>query len=212
MSGRNALLLAAAVSALAGCTVPRMGPAAAVPAMGVTQWRAIATRDDRRRLRDWRTAWVEALDEARPKHEREIVAEGRLLDPDAALPDPAPPAGDYRCRTIKLGSKGGGALDYVVHPAFHCRIEAQGSGSLAFAKRDGVQRPVGRIFPENSRRMIFLGTLQLGDERGTLRYGHDQARNLAAIVERVGEGRWRMVFPYPHYESTVDVVELVPGG
>ncbi|MEA3002382.1 MAG: hypothetical protein QOH81_1170, partial [Sphingomonadales bacterium] len=121
MSGRNALLLAAAISALAGCTESRLGPAAAVPAVGVTQWRALATRDDRRRLRDWRKAWVAALDQARPGHEREIAAGGRLLDPDAALPDPAPPPGDYRCRTIKLGAQGGGTIDYIAHPAFRCR-------------------------------------------------------------------------------------------
>ena len=54
-----ALLLAAA--ATAGCTAQHSGPAAAVPAIGVTQWRSLATRDDRRRLRDWRKAWVKAL-------------------------------------------------------------------------------------------------------------------------------------------------------
>ncbi|MDB5691438.1 MAG: hypothetical protein JWO81_501 [Alphaproteobacteria bacterium] len=212
MTGRSLLLLAAATAALAACTVHRAGPAAAVPATGITQWRMIATRDDHRRVRDWRKAWVKALGQARPGHKREIAAEGRLLDPDAALPDPAPPPGAYRCRTLKLGARGGTGLDYVAYPAFRCRIEAQGDGSLAFVKVDGAQRAVGRIFPENSRRMVFLGTLQLGDEQGTLRYGHDQARDLAAIVERVGERRWRLAFPYPHYESTLDVVELVPAG
>ena len=28
--------------------------------------------------------------------------------------------------------------------------------------------------------------------------------------ERVGERRWRLVFPYPHFESMVDVLELIP--
>jgi hypothetical protein len=193
---------------LAGCATHIVGPAAAVPAVGVTQWRMIATRDDRRRLSNWRKAWVKALGQARPKHGSEIAAEGRLLDPDAALSDPAPPPGDYRCRTIKLGGQAG----YVVYPAFRCRVDSSAGGSLAFAKAGGPQRPEGRIFPESSRRMIFLGTLQLGDEAGTLRYGHDKDRDLAALVERVGERRWRLVFPSPHFESTIDVMELVPAG
>jgi hypothetical protein len=205
-----ALLITAA--ATAGCTAEHEGPAAAVPALGVTQWRSLATRDDRRRIRDWRTAWVKALGEARPGHQAEIAAAGPLLDPDAALADPTPPPGDYRCRTIKLGAEGGGALRYVAYPAYRCRIEASADGTLAFEKVEGSQRQVGRIFPDTSRRMVFLGTLQLGDEKGALRYGHDEKRDLAALVERVGPRRWRLAFPHPHFESTMDVTELVPAG
>jgi hypothetical protein len=206
------LLSLAAAALLAACTTDRSGPAAAVPLIDATQWRAIATRDDRRRLSDWRKVWVKALGEARPRHQAEIAAEGALLQPDAALPEPAPPPGDYRCRTIKLGIQPGGTLDYAAYPAFRCRIETDESDTLVFTKIGGPQRPVGRIFPENSRRMIFLGTLQLGDEPGTMRYGHDKVRDLAAIVERIGPRRWRLAFPNPHFESRLDVIELVPTG
>jgi hypothetical protein len=206
------LLPLTAAATLAACTADRSGPSAAVPLVEATQWRALATRDDRRRLRDWRKAWVKALGEARPAHRAEIAAEGTLLEPDAALPEPAPPPGDYRCRTIKLGTQPGGTLDYAGYTAVRCRIETDESETLVFTKTGGPQRPVGRIFPENSRRMIFLGTLQLGDEPGTMRYGHDKVRDLAAIVERIGPRRWRLVFPNPHFESRLDVIELVPAG
>ena len=33
---------------------------------------------------------------------------------------------------------------------------------------------------------------------------------MAGLVERIGDNRWRLVFPYPHFESTLDVLELVP--
>ena len=121
----------------------------------------------------------------------------------------APPAGDYRCRVLKLGSRGGGTLQYVAYPRFDCRISA-GAGVMDFVKLTGSQRPVGRLFADGDRRMIFLGTLQLGDERGTLRYGHDRQRDMIGIVERVGERRWRLVFPWPAYESNLDVIELLP--
>ncbi|HEX8583161.1 MAG TPA: DUF4893 domain-containing protein [Allosphingosinicella sp.] len=201
---------AALLLALAACTAPGTGPAEAVPQ--VDGWRSVATEADRARLRDWRDAWLKALKKARGAgHGSEIAAEGVLLQPDTALDGAAPPAGDYRCRTIKIGAKSEGLLEYIAYPAFRCRIGA-GDGARDFAKLTGSQRPIGRLFPENGRRMIFLGTLQLGDEAGTLRYGHDAERAMAGILERVGERRWRLVFPSPHYESLIDVIELIPEG
>ena len=50
----------------------------------------------------------------------------------------------------------------------------------------------------------------LGDETRALRYGRDRERDLIGVVERVGADRWRIAFPRPHYESLLDVIELVP--
>jgi Domain of unknown function (DUF4893) len=193
----------------AGCAAQPVGPAAAVPETG--GWRAISSEADRARLRGWRAVWVKALGQARAAgHGGEIAAEAPLLDPDAALAPVGLAAGDYRCRTIKLGAPAGGFLPYVAYPAFRCRIDPAGEGGFAFAKLTGSQRPVGRIFPDTAARMVFLGTLALGDEQGTLRYGHDRERDMVGIVERIGERRWRIAFPSPHFESLTDVVELVP--
>ncbi|HEY0413138.1 MAG TPA: DUF4893 domain-containing protein [Allosphingosinicella sp.] len=197
--------------ALAACAARPVGPVAAVPE--ATSWRSAASDSDRARLRKWRSDWVKALGQAHGAgHGAEIAAEGALLDPDAALAPVDPAPGDYACRTIKLGTPEGatGGLAYVAYPAFRCRIEAGEGGSFGFVKLTGSQRPVGRIFPDIARRMVFLGTLQLGDEQGVLRYGHDETRDMVALVERIGDRRWRLVFPAPHFESLTDVVELVP--
>lgn len=173
-------------------------------------WRDVATERDRVRVREWRSAWVEALREARAAgHAAEIEREGVLLHPDSAQLRPAPPVGDYRCRVIKVGGQGD-LLDYIAYPAFRCRIRPERDGRLSFVKLTGSQRPVGFIYPDDTRRMIFLGTLQLGDERRSLRYGVDDERDMAGIVERIGDRRWRIVFPRPAFESIVDVLELVP--
>ena len=173
-------------------------------------WREIATSNDRSRLRSWRTAWVEALAKAKAAgHQEEIEKEGALLDPDAALTDPIPPAGNYACRVIKMGAKGQGGVDYIAYPTFNCRISAEAT-RLSFAKLNGSQRPIGFILPDTNRRAIFLGTMQLGDERRSLEYGEDRDRDMAGVVERIGPQRWRIEFPYPHFESTADVFELVP--
>ena len=81
---------------------------------------------------------------------------------------------------------------------------------MSFAKLTGSQRPIGHILPSVGERRVFLGTLQLGDERRALEYGHDRDRDMAGIVERIGEQRWRLAFPYPAFESTIDIIELVP--
>ena len=60
--------------------------------------------------------------------------------------------------------------------------------------------------------MIFLGAMMLGDESRPLPYGRDAERDMAGIVERVGPLRWRVAFPYPRWESIVDILELVPKG
>jgi hypothetical protein len=210
---KYALRLSAAAFALiaAGCGAHRDGVA---PANGKQSldWHRSATANDRQRLRGWRTAWTEGLAKARAsKHDAELAREGVLLDPDAAVQWRAPPDGLYSCRTIKIGAQSAGMLDYVAYPAFDCRIRTE-NGVMRFAKLTGSQRPIGLLLPQTPNRMIFLGTLQLGDETRTFKYGGDQDRDLAAMVERIGESRWRLVFPYPHFESTIDVMELVPKG
>lgn len=187
---------------------------AAAPAMAredvPADWHKVATQADRGRLRTWRQAWTEALAKARAAgHGREIAAQGALFDPDRALAGAKPPAGDYRCRVFKLGGQRSGNRDFVAYPPFRCRIDPEGQ-TLSFYKIGGSQRPVGLVFDDGGYRQIFLGTLMLGDERGAIDYGRDASRDMAGLVERIGPHRWRMVLPYPHFESLLDVIELVP--
>ena len=207
-----ALASAASAQPDATCITPAQTCASRTRAeRPIPTWRTVATEDDRRRIRQWRDAFTEALAEARDAgHGEEISREGALLEPDVARPGAALAPGDYLCRTVKLGSRGETGLDFVAYPAFACRVAAHVDGLLHFTKLTGSQRPVGRLFDEHTRRQIFLGTLQLGDETAVLRYGRDRERNLAGIVERIGDNRWRILFPYPHFESTLDVIELVP--
>jgi hypothetical protein len=173
-------------------------------------WREIATTTDRDRLREWRDSFSKAVAAARVSgHGAEIEREGALLDPDGALANPAIPDGRYRCRMTKLGARSDGLLDYIAYPAFTCVIGRDGSVQR-LDKRSGSQRYVGVIFPHDAMRSVFLGTLVLGDETRAMRYGQDETRNIAGHVERIGERRWRVVMPRPHYESLTDVMELVP--
>jgi len=173
-------------------------------------WREVASETDREQLREWRKTFVGALGAARRSgHSAEIAREGALLEPDAALRGGPIPSGVYRCRVIKLGAKSEGMLDYVSYPPFECRITPQ-NGVQKFTKLSGSQRHVGLILPGDMIREVFLGTLVLGDELGAMQYGVDETRNIAGFVERIGPARWRLVMPRPHFESQLDVMELVP--
>ena len=185
-------------------------PTGTVISAPTRDWRAIAKSDDRERLRDWRDAFVDGLKAARAAgHAEAIAREGVLLQPDAALAGGPVPNGNYRCRVIKLGAKSPGLLDYVAYPAFACRIR-QERDLQGFAKLTGSQRHVGLIFPGDAIRQVFLGTLVLGDELRAMQYGRDKERDVAGFVERIGPNRWRMLMPRPHFESHIDVMELVP--
>jgi hypothetical protein len=50
----------------------------------------------------------------------------------------------------------------------------------------------------------------LGDETRAMQYGEDRMRDVAGYVERIGPERWRLIMPEPHFESRMDVMELVP--
>ena len=195
------ILAALSLLYLAACaTTPATPP--------VQHWQNVVTAEDRVKLRDWRKAFTRALEQARAaNHGSEIASEGVLLEPDAALGGPIPD-GNYKCRVIKLGAKRAGMLEYVAYPAFHCRIDH--GKAQRFTKLNGSQRHVGLIYPADQLHQVFLGTLVLGDETTAYQYGSDPDRDVAGWVERIGDNRWRMVLPYPNYESVLDVIDLTP--
>ncbi len=204
---RAALLLAFGL-ALPACSA--LPPTGTVIPSATRDWRGIATVDDRDRLRGWRDAFVAGVKAARAAgHSAEVAREGALLEPDSALGGGAIPNGNYRCRVIKLGAKTPGLLDFIAYPYFQCRIR-QERDVQGFAKLTGSQRQVGLIFGNDAVRQVFLGTLVLGDEGSAMRYGRDRERDVAGYVERIGASQWRLIMPRPHFESKIDVLELVP--
>ncbi len=201
-------LLATFAMMTAGCSAIEQ-PSGLIPRW-TTAYREVISEDDHIRLRDWRSTFVEALAAARKTgHGSEIDREGALLDPDAAIAGPAIPNGTYACRVIKLGAKDPGNLDFVSYPGFTCRIRPERT-LQRLGKLSGAQRYVGLIFPGDGIRTVFLGTLAFADESRVLQYGQDEQRDVAGYVERIGPNRWRLIMPQPHFESRLDVMELVP--
>ena len=195
---------------LTGCDVIEQ-PSGLIPRY-TTAYRQVMSENDRVRLRDWRKTFETALASARAGgRSAEIDREGALLDPDAAIAGPALPNGMYRCRVIKLGAKDPGNRLYAAYGPFTCRIR-QERQLQRLGKLNGAQRYVGLIFPGDPIRNVFFGTLVLADETRALHYGQDEKRDVAGYFERIGPARWRIVMPLPHFESKLDILELVPEG
>ena len=217
LSVRNPVrgLALTAVLAVAACASTPPPPPAPPSGGGsgavLMDWRGVITSSVRDRYQRRDAAWTLALQQARRQRgSGDLDSLGDLIDPRAGRADVAPPPGNYRCRTVKLGSQGGeDGLGYVVYGWFACRIEQSPRG-LKFTKLTGSQRPSGLLFPENDRHMLMLGSMALAQEPAANSYGRNPDRDLVAVLERIGEARWRLVLPWPQYESNLDLIELVP--
>jgi len=171
------------------------------------RWQDIVTPSDADRLAKRDAAFADALAEVRAsEYAGELAGNALLYDPKKRLDTPLPPAGKYLCATHKLG---GQFLAFIAYPDFACAIYGTGA-RRQFVKLTGSQRPVGFIYADGKRNGVFLGSLMLGDDAALVPYGQDKERDLAGTVERIGKAHWRIVFPNPYYESTMDIIELRP--
>ena len=202
--------------AIASCQTKPKPPRGVTPTVEVgaplkaNVWKQVATTADEDRLARLGLAWQEALAEARRNYAVDIRREGNLLMPRAALPRPEPTPGSYNCRLIKLGRATPKTRAYESFKPFFCYVEVEDE-LLTIVKQTGSQRPAGRLWEDDdSSRLIFLGSLALGDEDQPRAYGDDPKRDMAGVLERIGPFRWRLVIPWPQSTSKLDVFELTP--
>lgn len=167
------------------------------------------TRADRDRIGRLDEAWKSAREDAvRAGHGDDLRRLGPVADPRVNLSRPQPTPGRYQCRTIKIGSAGEGMLPYIAYGWFRCTVNLTPGGDLILTKTTGSQRPVGLICPDHRNATRFVGVLALGSETRAPRYGADADRDMVGEVRRVGDERWRIAFPWPAYESKLDILEL----
>jgi hypothetical protein len=202
-------------AAMAGCTAQQTAPkhipeVVVAPPTKASVWGQVATVADKDRIARLNAAWTAALAEASKGSADEIRKEGPLLKRDSALPRPAPTPGSYNCRLIKLGSATLKDKPFESFKPFFCYVEVEGD-LLTIVKQTGSQRPAGRLWEDDDpTRLIFLGSLALGDEQQPLGYGDDPKRDMAGVLQRIAPFRWRLVIPWPQSTSKLDVFELTP--
>jgi len=206
----------ACVVALSGCETKQPLPPgvhASVevgPPLKSEAWKAVATAADEDRIARLGLAWQEALADASKTNAADVRREGQLLLPRSALPRPEPTPGSYNCRLIKLGKATAKDKSYETFKPFFCYVEVE-DNLLTIVKQTGSQRPAGRLWEDDdATRLVFLGSLALGDETVPRAYGDDPKRDMAGVLDRIGPFRWRLVIPWPQSTSKLDVFELTP--
>ena len=198
-----------------GSTKPKLPPGV-TPSVEVgaplksDAWKAVATAADEDRIARLGLAWSEALADARKTNEADVRREGVLLRPRASLPRPDPTPGSYNCRLIKLGKATAKSKSYESFKPFFCYVEVE-DDLLTIVKQTGSQRPAGRLWEDDDpNRLVFLGSLALGDSQAAVAYGDDPKRDMAGVLERIAPFKWRLVIPWPQSTSKLDVFELTP--
>ncbi len=155
------------------------------------------------RMTGFETARIRGLGEALLSDSAEERAVVSALYAPGDVPISAIPDGAYRCRTIKLG----GLLPLTAYGYFDCEISGDGT---VIEKLTGSQRFKGDLLPSDGS-LFYWGALHYGDEE-PVAYGADPERNQVGCLYKV-EGkpvRYRLEMPFPLFESTHDVIELVP--
>ncbi len=207
--------IALGLTACADLQRPRVAPARAVVLAPIPtkadRWLAVASTADADRLRRLGSAWEQGVREARAgRFSAALREEAELLVPNAALARPAPTPGSYNCRLIRLGKTDRRAPAFERFKPFFCYVEVE-ADLLTIVKQTGSERPAGRLWEDDvATRLMFLGSVALGNEEQPKAYGEDQARDMAGVFERVGPMRFRLVVPWPRSNAKLEVIELTP--
>ena len=199
-----------ATMAIGGCVPVKDKPHAVISVgepLKAEVWQGIASAADKGRLANISGAWAAGLADSRKAgFVSALREESELVKSNAALARPAPTPGSYRCRLVKLGGKPA----FEKFKPFFCYVEVDGN-LLTIVKQTGSQRPAGRLWEDDDpKRLIFLGSLALGDEEVPIAYGDNPKRDMAGILERTGPFRWRLVIPWPQDGSKLHAYELTP--
>lgn len=150
---------------------------------------------------------------------RGALAEGRRGDVDllqealsgpALAPVQSQLAGDWRCRTLKLG----GLAPLTAYAPFDCRFTPEGA-VFRFEKLSGSQRTSGTVFADDAGRLIYLGVGYVADAEPVAYAdlpdglaGDGIIQPQVGLVEQVSPTKARILFPAPVVESQFDILYL----
>ncbi|MFC3125084.1 DUF4893 domain-containing protein [Pseudoroseomonas globiformis] len=159
---------------------------------------------DRERLQSFdevRAATIAAARAGGAAADRAVL--DRVLEGEAAALPPGGMAGNWRCRTLKLGGK----PVLVVYAEFRCRITDDAAG-LRLEKLTGSQRTSGTLYDLGEARLGYAGAEAWGADEAPRRYGQDPARDQVGYLVPVSQGRMRLELPLPRQESRFDILAL----
>ncbi|MCK0167545.1 DUF4893 domain-containing protein [Jannaschia sp. S6380] len=124
------------------------------------------------------------------------------------------PAGDWSCRTMKMGE----LLPLVVYRPFRCRIAPAGAGRWRIDKLTGSQRLAGHLQAATDGRVVYRGVGHVGDGPAVA-YADlppidqtpvepNQTHAQVGLFEQMSRDRARLLLPAPILESGFDILYL----
>jgi hypothetical protein len=114
------------------------------------------------------------------------------------------PSGTWKCRYLKLGPE----QQLTIYDWYNCKIFDGGAGWV-LKKTSGSQLFMGRLYRLNHERLLYLGSLHYAYE-APIKFGANMQRKQIAVLTSLMDGRLRLEFPAPLFESNFDIVELAP--
>ncbi len=158
---------------------------------------------DKQRLAKFDETRASAIEEARKGGEpADVTILEKELEGGPTQIAPAAMAGEWRCRTLKLGDN----LPLVIYADFKCRITDDAAG-LRLQKLTGSQRTTGTFYDLGEARLGYAGAGHYADEQPR-NYGGDPERNQVGHLIPISAEHMRLEFPLPRYESHFDILEL----
>ncbi|MBN9070168.1 MAG: DUF4893 domain-containing protein [Rhizobiales bacterium] len=162
----------------------------------------LITKADRIRLEKYGESRRKAIAEAKAGGDPQFAETEKLLAKPLKPFSGLDMTGAWKCRTVKLG----GLLPFVDYPWFKCRVTDDGSGWM-LSKLTGSQRTTGRFYDDGDKRLIYLGSFSVNEDRPKP-YGSGPETDQVGYAFRTGPKEWRIEFPAPAYESTLDILEF----
>ena len=178
----------------------------------------MATATDEVRIDEWQSALVLGVLASGRKEfgsaQYLYQADRPLYSPTLAQPQHSLPPGEYECAKILLtrDADASSGLGFISYSYFRCSV-AVVDGLRRFEKITGSQRTKGVILDApDIEGDVYLGTWQVSDEQDYLDYGVQAERNDAAVVQSLGDGRWRMISTGSLLGGRTEILELKPVG
>lgn len=142
---------------------------------------------------------------------QDLATLAEIMAGDPLPPDRVTLAGDWTCRTVKIG----GLVPLTVYGEFRCRIERDGAG-WRLEKLTGSQRTRGTIRVDGDR-LVYVGVGHVADTPpppyAALAGGvppdlQGRVYPQVGIVEQISADRARLLLPAPILESRFDILYL----
>ena len=175
------------------------------------EWREVARAGDEAQIDEWQASLVTAVLAAQENNKLDLYREDRpLYSPNIDLEQRSIPVGEYSCATINIHKGVRPGRGYYAYQPFSCRVSEQ-NGVRMFEKLTGSQRTKGILYDApDVIGDVYLGTINNEGTGDYAPYGSTVRGSEGAVIQSLGDGRYRMIFPGNLNGGSINLLEIKP--